>query len=151
MTSEFHPSTTQNDAAPAVGERPSFTTLYEAYLAAFNTHSLADTLSYLSPNIEMVVRSKPMNATRVMIEKAYTDHWAVLTRPIVALEIKEFEEGVHCVLLDEDRGHIIKVVYWYAQEEGEWKHIKHEIVDVEHVKGKAEEKEGTDDVTGSSA
>ena len=144
-----HPSTMGSDAGPMSGTRPSFTTLYKAYLAAFNSHSLPETFAHLSPNIRITYLSNPIDSSAAALEKAYTDHWAVLKAPIVALAIEEFEEGVRCTLLDEGAGKVAKVVYWYAQEDGgnEWKHIKHEILEVQNVSdgGGAKENNGADE------
>jgi hypothetical protein len=94
----------------------------------------------------VTVLSNPVDSSRGALEKAITNHWAVLQAPITALEIEEFEEGVRCTLLDESAGKIAKVVYWYALEDDGWKQVKHDIWEVQDVadSGKAEADKAVD-------
>lgn len=104
-----------------VNQRPRFSDLYKAYLAAFNEHDLEKTFSFLSPSLTVYYDGRLMASKRDDTISGYTGHWKKLTQPMILLEEpKELQDdyGVEVSLADRDEGHSVKVKYCYDQEDG---------------------------------
>jgi hypothetical protein len=118
---------------------PDLISLYKEYLAAFNTHDLSKTLSFLAPNCKLSVLGGPTKVnTPEESQSAYSNDWVGRTKPVVLQEIKLIEKdgmvGVWTDLYDEQNRKQINIDYWYVQQDdGSWKHIWHDITHVDRT------------------
>jgi hypothetical protein len=119
-----------------MSQQPSFTALFNDYLAAFNEHDLEKTLSFLSLSIVVYIGDKLVHSSREEAVSAYLGHWNELSHPItVHGEIEETEDGVIVMLDDVDRGGRATVQYHFAKEGGVWLHVRHDVKEVVPLKG----------------
>jgi ketosteroid isomerase-like protein len=106
--------------------RPSFKSLFEDYLAAFNAHDISKVLSFLSPNLIATYKGRTTVNSAEEARKAYLAHWARADGPITVHALVECEDGVD-VALNDNEGFRTSVRYRYAEEDGRWVHSRHDV------------------------
>jgi predicted lipid-binding transport protein (Tim44 family) len=113
--------------------KPSFKTLFEQYIEAWNAHSLSEIGELLSPHVEVYFKGKQIaDEYGEAMKKYYTDHWALSNSTITIKKVEEKpeENAVEVQMVDHAKEKLVSSKYIWAEIDGKWLQVKHEINDV---------------------
>ncbi len=112
--------------------QPNVKELYNEYIEAFNAKDYERISRNFSKDLIIYVFGKlSLDRDFVQLEKNYREHWAMPGCRVTILELDELDEeegvGVVTKIIDHARNKIVRVKYFYREEDGKWLQIKHDI------------------------